>query len=130
MKTESIFDLGLSLGLFLIFVGIGIQFFVNESLVVAGSILSTLGFIIILRFYLRKKRPDSMKKDERSRKIGAFSASWSWIVTVFALMIMFWVNRLNIFPLGANEVIGLTYITMVASLIVLKYHFNKKGDVL
>lgn len=126
MKAENMFNLGL----LMIFVGLGIQLFVNETSIIIGSIFSTMGFILALRGHLMKKRPDSLKKDERSRKIGAFSASWSWIITIFVLMIMFWVNRLNIFLLGANEVIALTYITMVLSLLIFKHHFNKKGDVL
>lgn len=126
MKAENMFNLGL----LLIFVGLGIQLFVNETSIIIGSVFSTMGLIFAIRGHLMKKRPDSVKKDERSRKIGAFSASWSWIITIFVLMIMFWINKLNIIPLGVNEVIALTYIAMVSSLLIFKYHFNKKGDVL
>lgn len=125
MKGESIF----SLGLLLAFVGLGIQIaFVDIGTLLGGS-LSTMGLVLIIRGILIQKNPEKLKKDERSKKISAWAASYSWILTIFALMIMFWVNKLNLIPLSTDLVIGLTYIVMVASLIIYKYYFNKKGDI-
>ncbi|MFA5125968.1 MAG: DUF2178 domain-containing protein [archaeon] len=125
MKGSSVFNAGL----FLAFIGLGTQIAFGEIGVLAGSALSTAGIVLTVKGYLMQKHPEKLKKDERSKKISAWAASHSWMITIFALMIMFWINKLNILTLGTDLVIGLTYIVMVASLMIYKYHFNKKGDI-
>jgi predicted CDP-diglyceride synthetase/phosphatidate cytidylyltransferase len=125
-------------GGFLTFIGIGFQIIFYEpiqfngsliSATIFGTTISTIGIVLLIRGHLMEKNSEKLKKDERSRKIGAWAASYSWMITVFALVIIFWINKLNIIQLGTDAVIGITYIVMVGSLIAYKYYFDKKGDI-
>ncbi len=119
----------ITIGMVLTFFGLGLQIIFFDSIAPVGSFFSTVGILLVFKGYLVQKNSDKLKKDERSRKIGAWAASHSWIVTVLALVLIFWVNKLNIIPLGTDAVIGLTYIVMVVSLLGYKYYFDKKGDI-
>ncbi len=116
------------IGLFLAFAGIGIQvIFENQPIV--GSFLSTIGVVLAIRGYLNEARSDRFKKDERTRKISAWAASYSWMITIVGLMIFFWVNYLGIISLTVNSVIWGTYILLVGSLLFFKWFFDQRGDV-
>ena len=119
----------LYIGIIIAFLGIGLQIALGESSTFLGGALSTAGIIIAIRGYLLQKNPQKLKKDERSRKIGAWAASYSWIITIIVLMVLFWINKLNLFPLSIDTVIGLIYLTMIVSLVVYKHYFNNKGDI-
>jgi hypothetical protein len=126
MKAQTIFQLGLLLA----FVGIGLQIMGGDNLMVVGTSVSTIGIILTLRGYIMERSPDRMKKDERSKKISAWAASYSWITMIFVLLAIFWINKFQIFQFSVDAVVGIVYIAMVVSLIVFKYYFNNKGDVL
>lgn len=118
-----------NIGIFLTFLGLGLQILLSEINVVFGSIISTMGIIFLIRGHLMQKNPEKIKKDERSRKIGAWAASYSWMLTIFALMIIFWIDKLFL-SLSVEVVVGGIYIVMVTTLLFYKWYFNKKGDIL
>lgn len=118
-----------TLGIVLTFVGLGIQIILFDTIASIGSFFSTIGIILVIRGHLMQKNSDKLKKDERSKKIGAWAAAYSWMITILALVAIFWINKLNIISLGTDAVIGLTYIVMIVSLVAYKYYFNKRGDI-
>ncbi len=118
-----------NMGLFLTFLGLGLQILLSEINIVVGSIISAMGIIFLIRGYLMQKNPEKIKKDERSRKISTWAASYSWMLTIFALMILFWIDKLFL-KLSVEIVIGTIYIVMVTTLLFYKWYFNKKGDII
>ena len=118
-----------NMGLFLTFLGLGLQILLSEINIVVGSIISTMGIIFLIRGHLMQKNPEKIKKDERSRKISAWAASYSWMLTILALMILFWIDKLFL-KLSVEIVIGTIYIVMVTKLLFYKWYFNKKGDII
>lgn len=125
MKAETF----IALGLMLVFIGIGAQMASFENNAILGGALSAAGAVLLLRGYMINKNPEKLKKDERSKKVSAWAASYSWFVTVLALVALFWANRFGIITLDTELTIGSTYIIMVSTIVLFKLYFNSKGDV-
>jgi len=84
---------------------------------------------MMLAYALRVIRHgDEPKHDERTRKLGAFAASWSWFLTLLAISVLFWLDYLEIFRFSSQELIGFTLFFMVFTMIAFRWHLARKGD--
>ncbi len=97
--------------------------FDQMSMMVSMNIVLAMAAIMMLR----RKYPERYKKDEMTRKVGAISASWSWMITLFMVTFLFWFDYLELMPLSASQVITLTFATMIASVLIFRAYFMKKG---
>ncbi len=73
---------------------------------------------------------DEPKHDERTRKLGAFSASWSWFLTLLVVSVLFWLDYLEIWVLSSQELLGFILFFMVFSMIASRWHLSRKEELL
>ncbi len=97
--------------------------FDQMSITVSMSIVVTIAAIMLMR----KKYPERYRKDEMTRKIGTYSASWSWMITLVVVTFLFWFDYLGMMPLSASNVILIVFVTMVSTVIVFRAVLMRKG---
>jgi len=93
------------------------------------SIMVSVNIILVLVviLFMRKKFPEHYKKDEMTRKVGAYSASWSWMITLLLVTFLFWFDYLDMMPLTAGQVITAVFVTMIATVLIFRAFFMKRG---
>ena len=97
--------------------------FDQMSIMVSVNII----LVITLIMLMRKKYPERYRKDEMTRKIGSLSASWSWMITLFVVTFMFWFDYLDMMTLSAGQVITIVFVTMIATVLIFRAYFMRKG---
>lgn len=100
-------------------VEIGIVFFL-------GMICYSMNFFP----YIGMQKP---YRDERTQKIGTMSATAAWYVTLIAtctiLGVLAYSERHLPFTVGGYQVVGLTLIISVVTMLVTNEYYSRKGDV-
>lgn len=96
----------------------------------AGSGMITGGMILLVICLVSLKRPaDRDIRDERSLKIGTWAIAYSWYLTFFAVIVMFWLSYLGIVAIEAYSALGVLIMLMPLSTVVFQWYFSRKGDV-
>jgi hypothetical protein len=113
----------LALGSLLILAGLLTPLAGREGYEDHASILTTMGVVIIAVMALRLwRRGDDVEADERTKKIGAYGLSYSWLITLVLLFLLFW-------DLTAGDALLTTILEMTISAKVFQWHLSRKGDV-
>lgn len=95
-----------------------------------ASALITMGVVIIAVMALCLwRRGEDVEADERTKKIGAYGLSYSWLLTLLLLFILFWADRLALLALTAGDVLLMAILVMTISAKVFQWHLSRKGDV-
>jgi len=103
---------------------LAVQF--NESaLSMVASIITVMAVVTFIRY----KKPDAYMKDERINKLSAYASSWSWIITLFIVTMMFWLQYLDYISLTGIETISVVFFVMISTIIVFRIYFIRKGDI-
>jgi hypothetical protein len=76
---------------------------------------------------MKRKYPEKYHKDEMTKKIGAYTASWSWMITLLVVTFLFWFDYLGMMPLSASQVILIVFITMISTVIVFRAILMRRG---
>ncbi|MBN1896918.1 MAG: hypothetical protein JW789_04320 [Candidatus Aenigmarchaeota archaeon] len=97
--------------------------FDQMSIMVSMNIVLAMAAIMMIR----RKYPEHYKKDEMTKKVSAISASWSWMTTLFVVTFLFWFDYIELMPLSASQVITMIFTTMIASVLIFRAYFMKKG---
>lgn len=96
----------------------------------SASVLIMMGVVIIAVMALRLwRRGEDIEADERTKKIGAYGLSYSWLLTLVLLFTLFWADRLALLALTAGNVLMATILVMTISAKVFQWHLSRKGDV-
>ena len=96
----------------------------------AGSGMVTGGIILLAICLISLKRPaDREIRDERSLKIGTWAIAYSWYLTFFAVIVMFWLSYLDIVVIDAYAALGVLVLLMPLSTVAFQWYFSRKGDV-
>jgi len=96
----------------------------------AGSGVITGGFILLFICLVSlRKSPDRDIRDERSLKIGTWAIAYSWYLTFFAVIVMFWLSYPGIVAIDAYAAFGVLIILMPLSAVAFQWYFSRKGDV-
>jgi hypothetical protein len=120
----------LALGSLLILAGLLTPLAGREGYEDHASILTTMGVVIIAVMALRLWcRGDDVEAGERTKKIGAYGLSYSWLITLVLLFLLFWVDRLALLDLTAGDALLTTILVMTISAKVFQWHLSRKGDV-
>jgi uncharacterized membrane protein len=95
-----------------------------------SNILINIGVAIIAVLLVRLRRTGNLpEKDERTKKLGAYGLSYSWLITFLALNLLFWIDRLQFVRLTVSGVIFILFILMLATAKGFQWYFLSKGDV-
>ncbi|MBN1432273.1 MAG: hypothetical protein JW931_05830 [Methanomicrobiaceae archaeon] len=101
-----------------------------DSGTTAGSGMVTGGTILLVICLLSlKKSPDRDIRDERSLKIGTWAIAYSWYLTFFVVIVIFWLSYLDIVVIEAYAAIGTLVLLMPLSTVGFQWYFSRKGDV-
>ncbi|MEA3230093.1 MAG: hypothetical protein U9P44_04205 [archaeon] len=95
---------------------------VISMVVIAGVVLVGTG---VVRYMKYGTGPET---DERTRKISAFALSYSWIVTLVLVCVLFLSDEFGILKLTVAQALGSVMSVMIAVPIILQWYFKRKGD--
>lgn len=92
--------------------------------------LINLGLILFIITAFRLFRlwglPD---RDERTKKLAAYGITYSWLLTLILIAVLYWVEYFKLVELTVGDVLGILLIFMSISANVFRWHFMQKGDV-
>ncbi len=95
-----------------------------------SNILINIGVAIIVVLLVRLRRNGNLpEKDERTKKLGAYGLSYSWLTTFVALNLLFWIDRLQFIQLNVSGVIFILFVLMLVTAKGFQWYFLSKGDV-
>jgi len=94
-----------------------------------SAAISMLIAVIVVGFVRWKRTADVPGSDERTKKLGTYAATYSWLLTLVLIAVLFWVDYFSIFKLTVTQTLGTTLFVMVLSMNVFRWYFGKKGDV-
>ncbi|KUL04934.1 MAG: hypothetical protein XE10_0285 [Methanoculleus marisnigri] len=95
-----------------------------------SSLLVTIGLVILAVAAVRHWRfRDEPERDERTQKIGAYGISYSWLLTLVFLALLFWVDYLGVLALTVESVLLATILLMGLSARIFQWYFFQQGDV-
>ncbi|KKG12046.1 hypothetical protein [Methanosarcina sp. 2.H.A.1B.4] len=92
--------------------------------------LINLGLILFIitafRLFRLRGLPD---RDERTKKLAAYGITYSWLLTLVLIAVLYWVEYFKLVELTVGGVLGILLIFMSISANVFRWHFMQKGDV-
>lgn len=95
-----------------------------------SSLMVTIGLVILAVAVVRHWRfRDEPERDERTQKIGAYAISYSWLLTIVFLALLFWVDYLGVVALTVEAVLLSTILLMGLSARIFQWHLFRQGDV-
>jgi len=127
MKTR--YAVQIAAGAVLAAAGILLPFLVDGAGAIS-SILVTIGLVILAIAVVRHWRfRDEPEKDERTQKIGAYGISYSWLLTLVFLALLFWVDYLGVLALTVESVLLSTILLMGISARLFQWYLFRQGDI-
>lgn len=127
MKTR--YAIKIAAGAILAAAGILLPFLI-DGIEALSSILVTIGLVTIAVVVMRYWRfRDELESDERTKKLGAYGLSYSWLLTLIFLAILFWVDYLGLLALPVGGVLLVTILLMALSARLFQWYFFRRGDV-
>ncbi|GLI47323.1 hypothetical protein [Methanoculleus bourgensis] len=104
--------------------------FLIDGIEALSSILVTIGLVTIAVVVMRYWRfRDELESDERTKKLGAYGLSYSWLLTLIFLAVLFWVDFLGLLTLPVGGVLLVTILLMALSARLFQWYFFRQGDV-
>ena len=127
--TERNYMLKNWMGIALIITGALMLLFV-PSLLMMGNILLAMGAVIIfIVFVQRRWRKEPDIQDERTKKIGAHGLSWSWLLTLMLMCVLYLLTAGQVInPDPGLLLVGLMLFLGVSGRLFQVY-FYRKGDI-
>jgi hypothetical protein len=116
-------------GPLLLLAGILLGIFEPNVPILYVSIMTALGVIFIVMGLRMTKSRDLYKGDERTRKIWAYSAAYSWWLTYIAIAILYFIDYTKLASLTVDSVLGILLFTIAITQIVISWIMSRKGDV-
>lgn len=95
-----------------------------------SSLMVTIGLVILAVAVVRHWRfRDEPERDERTQKIGAYAISYSWLLTIVFLALLFWVDYLGVVALTVEAVLLSAILLMGLSARLFQWYLFRQGDV-
>jgi len=104
--------------------------FLADGTEALSSVLVTIGLVTVAVTgvqYWRYK--DDLEKDERTQKLGAYAVSYSWLLTMVFLALLFWVDYLGLLVLSVQTVLVSAILLMAFSARIFQWYLFRQGDV-
>ena len=67
--------------------------------------------------------------DERTAKLSAYAASWSWFSAVVVTSALFLLNHYGIVKADSSQALGLILLTLLGTMVAFNAYFRMRGDV-
>jgi amino acid transporter len=119
----------LVLGIIIMIAGMLSVAFLEVDKSISISLIS-IGLIIFLvtvfRLFRKGEFPD---RDERTKKLAAYGITYSWLLTLVLIAVLYWVIYFELVGLTAGGVLGILLFFMIVSSNVFRWYFMQKGDV-
>jgi hypothetical protein len=97
---------------------------------ILSMILLSAGLVFLVAGVTRwRKYGEGPEQDERSRKIGAWGISYSWLIGLFFMTALFWLDRLRLLMLSTGTALGTSVMVMTLSAVVFQVYLSRVGDV-
>ncbi len=113
-------------GVLLVLLGLSLQLQGFSSIISIPVMVAGMLFLVTaVRIY---REGDSPRGDERTRKLGAFASAYSWFSVLMLACLLFWVDYLDLAELSVQHVLGLVIFFMIATLVLFRWYFVRKGD--
>ena len=92
--------------------------------------LINLGLILFVITAFRLFRLGGLPdRDERTKKLAAYGITYSWLLTLILIAVLYWVDYFKLIEITVGGVLGILLIFMSISANVFRWHFMQKGDV-
>lgn len=92
--------------------------------------LINMGLLLFVITALRLLRQGGLPdRDERTKKLAAYGVTYSWLLTLVLIAVLYWIEYLKLIELTAESVLGILLIFMTISANVFRWYFMQKGDV-
>lgn len=119
----------LALGLIIMLTGMfSVAFHIFETSI--SIFLINLGLILFVitsfRLFKQGNLPD---RDERTKKLAAYGITYSWLLTLVLIAVLYWTTYFNLIELSTEGVLGILLIFMTISANVFRWYFMQKGDI-
>jgi hypothetical protein len=119
----------LILGIALMAAGILSDVFFDIDILIPIVLVNT-GLIIFFATAFRLfRRGDLPDRDERTKKLAAYGITYSWLLTLVVITVLFWIQYFGLAELTANGVLGILLFFIIISANVFRWYFMRKGDI-
>lgn len=98
------------------------------SIIISGLMAGGLASIIN-GIYSHSKYGVKAESDERTRKISASAATYSWFITLTFVGVSAYLNEFGMLETTVKKVLSNIILVMIGTLILLYAYFARKGDV-
>ena len=123
---ELSFNKKILVGVFVIVGGLLMMGFGAEQSL-ALAVVNT-GVIITIASYAASVRKDKVLQDERTKRLGAKAASYSWMVTYVLVALLVWWFEYTDLVMSLEAVMGILLFEMTMSMLGFRWWFNRKGE--
>jgi hypothetical protein len=96
--------------------------------VVIPFVLS-FSILIFIWFVIKRRDGQKVEADERSIKIAGRAFTYSWLITLYFLVLFILNEQLGILQISASSYLGYLMMAMVFSNLIFRAVLNRKGDV-
>lgn len=107
----------------------GVVLIIWKSMDDVLAIVVLSGILVLLSNFFIYIGMDKPLKDERAKKIGTLSATYSWFITLafmgFLLVSGYWSHR----AFTPEELFGLVFVVMILSMLAINAYLGGKADV-
>ncbi|MDD1661217.1 MAG: hypothetical protein LUQ49_01995 [Methanomicrobiales archaeon] len=94
------------------------------------TILLAAGLAFLIAGVTRwRKFGNTPEQDERSKKIGAWGLSYSWILSLFFMTVLFMLDELGVLVLTVQAALGASVAVMTLSAVAFQMYLQRMGDV-
>ncbi len=126
LKQSVLLVLGILLvlaGIALQYAGIAVESTAMVALVSAGVAMVTVAVVTGLR------RQDEVLSDERTKRIGAYGTTYSWVLTLVLILAFLWLDFLGLASFNLQGTLFVLLFTMLISARIFQWYLFRQGDV-
>ncbi len=128
-KMKKVYKIKSIIAAILIFISFMMMMFTQVDTRITSTMLN-VGMVILAAIFIRKMRSKGqVEKDERTKKIGAWALSYSWLAIIFMISILFWIHEFNWAVLTVKQTLGILLFTAVITMLLFQAYFKHRGDV-
>lgn len=99
---------------------------IDAQWAIAGFVIGGIMVLFGLAGIVRKDVP---RIDERTKRLSAYAASWSWFCALTVASFLYLLVRQGIIVLSADQALLAMLVTLLATSVVFNAYYRTRGDV-